>query len=100
MARELTPIDISNVPDLLRLAEEVAASGEPRVLRRASEDLAVVMPVKKRVPARRRKVRAKTEADDAAFLASAGGWADEDVDTFIKENDEQRQRSIRPPVDL
>jgi hypothetical protein len=51
MARELKRIDITNVPELLRIAEEVQASQEPRVLRRDSEDLAVVRPIK---PSRRR----------------------------------------------
>jgi hypothetical protein len=45
MAKELRPIDISGSPELLRLAQEVEASGEPRLLRRKDRDLAVVMPV-------------------------------------------------------
>ena len=32
MAKELTPVDISNTLDLLRLAEEVRRSGQPRLL--------------------------------------------------------------------
>ncbi len=99
MARELTPIDISNTPDLLRLAEEVAESGKPRVLRRADEDVAVLMPVKKSA-SRRRTGRKKTEADREAFLASAGGWSDVDTDTFIEENYKSRRISTRPPVEL
>ncbi len=99
MARALHPIDISNTPDLVRLVEEVAESGKPRVLRRADEDVAVLLPVKKASP-RRRTGRKKTDTDREAFLASAGGWRDVDTDTFIEENYKSRRISTRPPVDL
>ncbi len=99
MARARTSIDISNTPDLLRLAEEVAESGKPWVLRRADEDVAVLMPVKK--PASRRRTgRKKTKADYKAFLASAGGWSDVDTDTLIEDIYESRRISTRPPVEL
>ncbi|MBA2449485.1 MAG: hypothetical protein H0V51_15815, partial [Chloroflexi bacterium] len=45
MTAELEAIDISDVPDLLRLAEQVRTTGEPRILRREGEDIAVLMPV-------------------------------------------------------
>jgi hypothetical protein len=99
MARELTPIDISNTPDLLRLAEEVAKSGQPRVLRRADEDVAVLMPVKKPT-SRRRTGRKKTKEDYEAFRSSAGGWKDVDVDKLLEDIYESRNISTRPPVDL
>jgi hypothetical protein len=47
MARELKPIDISNMPDLLRLAAEVEATKQPVVLRRDSQELATINPVRK-----------------------------------------------------
>src|SRR5262249_8962927 len=99
MAKELTPVDVTNTPDLLRLAEEVCRSGQSRLLRRDSEDLAVVSPVAK--PAKRRAERVKTftKADDDAFLAAAGSWKDFDLETFLKNNEESRQLS-RPPVEL
>ncbi|MBI4506621.1 MAG: hypothetical protein HY691_13885 [Chloroflexi bacterium] len=50
MARAIKSVDISTIPELLRIAEEVHASGEPRLLRRDDEDLAVLMPAKKRRP--------------------------------------------------
>lgn len=46
MVRELKRIDVTTIPELLRIAEEVHATGEPWVLRRDREDLAVVMPAK------------------------------------------------------
>ena len=99
MTRELTSIDISHVPDLLRIVEEVADSGKPRLLRRDNEDVAILMPIKSATLPRLRP-RKKTEADYEAFLSSAGTWSDVDVDEFLRENYESRKRSVRPPVDL
>jgi hypothetical protein len=42
----------------------------------------------------------KTAEDYEAFLATAGGWADVDVDTFLKHNDESRRLNTRPSVEL
>lgn len=95
MPRGMKAIDISGVPDLIRLAEEVRETGEPRVLRRANEDLAVLMPVPK--TSRRRE---KTEADYEAFRSSAGSWKDVDTDKLIDDIYESRRRSSRPPVEL
>ena len=65
MARELKRIDITDVPDLLRIAEEVRTTQEPRVLRRDSEDVAILVPVQ---PARRRGARARpVTREDALF---------------------------------
>jgi hypothetical protein len=44
MARELKTVDVTHVPELLRLAREVRASREPRVLRGDGEDLAILTP--------------------------------------------------------
>ena len=61
MARELRPIDVSDQPELRRVAEEVYATREPRVLRRDNEDLAILRPAAK-APATRSK-RALTKDD-------------------------------------
>ncbi len=45
MARELQSIDVTDTPDVLRLAEEVASSGVPLLLRRGCQDVAVISPV-------------------------------------------------------
>lgn len=44
MATELSPIDITEVPELARLVEEVAATGKPRRIRRGTEDVAILRP--------------------------------------------------------
>jgi hypothetical protein len=91
-------IDISNVPELLSIVEEVRNSQEPRVLRRDSEDVAVLMPVPS-TPQHRAK-RIKSKADYEAFRSAAGGWKDEDTDTLIKNIYEDRRMSNRPLAEL
>ena len=103
MAREkhLKSIDIGNVPELLRIVEEMRKSEEPRVLRRDSEDLAILTPVK---PPRRRA--RKASADEVArskdgILKAAGGWKDiVDAEAFKAYIYERRRTSSRPPVHL
>ena len=51
MAKELKPIDITHSPELVRLAEEIQRSQQPRVLVRDAEELAEVRPV----PAKRKR---------------------------------------------
>ncbi|MDP2937513.1 MAG: hypothetical protein Q8O86_13595, partial [Dehalococcoidia bacterium] len=98
MPKELRPIDISHTPELLHLVEELRKGDEPRVLRRGSEDLAILTPLKG-LP-RRRALRAKTKADYEAFLSSAGSWKDiVDTDKLVADIYESRRRSSRPPVD-
>jgi hypothetical protein len=64
VAKELEAIEIGDLPDLLHLAEEVQRTGRPRLLRRQSEDVAVLMPAPP--PRKRPKGRALTP-DDALF---------------------------------
>ena len=98
MATEFKPIDISRVPELVRLAREVKDTREPRVLRWEGEDIAVLVPVK---PAFRPRKRTKSAADYEAFLSSAGGWRDlVDTEKLIEDIYESRRISSRPPVAL
>ena len=61
MARELKPIDITHTPDVLRLAEEVASSGVPRLLRKDDHDVAELRPIS---PTRRRARRSQPTSQD------------------------------------
>jgi hypothetical protein len=75
MAQERRAIDVSRVPELLRLAREVSDSGEPCVLAQGDEELAILTPVQ---PTRRRtrKPGAVTRADslwDIVGMASSAG---------------------------
>ncbi len=97
MAEQPKSIDISDVPDILRLAEEVRRVGEPRVLRRDGEDLAMVVPLPR---AKKSRFKKPTEADLKAFRSAAGGWSDIDTDKLIENIYESRRISTRPPVEL
>lgn len=64
MAKEKEPkrIDISSIPELLSIAQEVRSTNESRILQQDREDLAMLTPIE---PVARRSVRGKpTSADD------------------------------------
>jgi hypothetical protein len=76
-------VDVTDEPELRRSAEDVRRTGEPRILRRDGEDLAVVVPLS---PAQERDGRHdKTPEDLAAFRAAAGSWKDVDLETFLRD---------------
>src|SRR5436853_5662213 len=60
-----TPIDITNIPELVRIAEEVEATKTPRELRRENKPVALITPVTGAKKAK--KQQAKTKADYEAF---------------------------------
>jgi hypothetical protein len=43
MSRHLTPIDISNIPDLVRIVEDMKDAKEPRILKKGSAPVAMLM---------------------------------------------------------
>ncbi len=92
--RTLTPIDISNLPDLLRLAEEVATTKTPRELKRDSKTVAILMPPEAKTTPR--KTRAKTKADYETSLAAIGSWSDLDTDAVIAHVYRAREEGSRP----
>ncbi len=71
MSSKLTPIDISNMPDLLDLVEEVEATKKPRELRRDNKPIALLTPILKN--------KEKWEKIKAAF----GTWSDLDAEELI-----------------
>ena len=98
MTSDPVPIDISHMPDLLRLAEEVRATGEPRLLCRDGEEVAMLVPASHSPERRPRKPL--DEADLEAFRAAAGGW-NGIVDTEQLKKDIRAARgSDRPPTTL
>jgi hypothetical protein len=65
MAKEPKRIDISRIPELLSMAQEVRATNEPAVLQQESEDLALLSPVR---PKKRSQTTAQpVTSDDALF---------------------------------
>jgi hypothetical protein len=97
MVKQLRHVDVSDNPELMRLAEEVAQSGDSVMLTKGSKDLATISPTSP--SGRRLKPRELSPVDLEAFNSSAGGWADVDVDEFMKRVYEGRQSS-KPRVDL
>jgi hypothetical protein len=45
MHKEIKQVDITDIPDLLRLAEDVRESRQPRLLKRGQEEIALLSPV-------------------------------------------------------
>jgi hypothetical protein len=98
MAREYPVVDLNkgNVPDIAELAEEVYRTRQPRVIRRADEDLAVIAPVRKKAKVGRRP----TPEDVKAFESAFGAWTGVDLEAFLRANEESRRLSTRPLVEL
>ncbi len=86
MAGETTHIDISKMPELLRIAEQVRASHEPLVLGADSEDVAVIVPATgvRSSFGGRTKRGAATSADDP--LRNIVGLATSDGPGDVAEN--------------
>ena len=61
------------------------------------EDLAMIVPLPRKQPSRRKK---PTPEDSEAFRSAAGSWADVDTDKLIEDNYAMRRRSNRPHVEL
>ncbi len=97
MTDDTVAVDIDAIPELARLVEEVCATGTRRVLRRNSENVAVLIPAPR---PRRRRGKVLSKEDLEAFLSSAGGWADMDTDTLVANIYADRRASNRPPIEL
>lgn len=79
MAKELKTFDVSNAPDVRKLAEEVQATQEPQILRRDKEDLAIVSPIRRAIkrPSRSRPIA----AGDSLWNLVGAGESTGDADT-------------------
>jgi hypothetical protein len=71
MSKHMTPVDISNIPVLLDLVEEVEATKKPRELRRDNKPVALLTPISEN--------KEKWEKIKAAF----GSWSDLDAEKLI-----------------
>ena len=97
MTEALRPIPFEEFSDnLASIFERVVGKGEEVVVETAAGELVTLKPLART----KRRRRTKTKADYEAFLASFGGWKDVDVDAFLKDNEENRRISTRPPVEL
>ena len=69
MAPERSPIDVSVIPELAHLADEVRRTRRPRVIRRADEDLAVLAPPP---PALRGRTKGRVLTEDDPLFQLVG----------------------------
>lgn len=75
MAQERKSFDIKHEPALMRLVEEVRASGESRLLRIDDRTVAVLQPVSSPDDTQTHEPRRQiTETDREAFNSAAGSW--------------------------
>lgn len=71
MAEQYAAIDITNMPELVGIVEEVRRTNCPRVLRREAQDVAMVMPL----PSEIDETGSADSTEVAAALAAGGSWA-------------------------
>lgn len=67
-------VEITDSLDLVKLAEEVSAAGEPTVLRHDGKDLAIITPIHP-APKRRKRERAFTKDDSLWDIVGIGSSA-------------------------
>lgn len=96
MATEPDEIDISAMPELARLAHEVARRGRTCRLTEHGTAVAILAPV----PVRRVKSRKLTTAQREAILATAGGWVGLVDPEKLKRDLREGRSDDRPPVEL
>ena len=87
MNSNLTPLDISNRPDILKLAEEVQKTNTPRVLTRDQQSIAVVMPLTPGDPHGQVDIWKGYDATRVreALAQSAGTLADVDIEALKRD---------------
>ncbi len=99
MSSNLTPIDISHLPDLIRIAEEVKATKTPRELKRDSKTVAILMPVE--AVGKSKKKQTRSQNNYQRFLAAAGSLKGLiDAEQLKKDIYESRKIITRPAIRL
>ena len=80
----MQPIDISNIPDLVKIVEDIKHTKEPRELRRDNKPVALLTPIIEK--------KEKWKKIKTAF----GSWSDADADTLIANIQRWRTEGSRP----
>ncbi len=93
MAKEPKHIDISSIPELLKIAQEVRRTHEPRILQEESEDLAILSPAQ---PKKRGKTKAKPVTEDDALFRLIGIGTSEIPGGVSGKKHEYLARTYRP----
>ena len=84
MSSHVTPVDISHLPELLTLVEEVEATKTPRELRLHNKPVALLTPI------------LKNKANWNTIKATFGSWSDLDADEIITNIYRWRAEGSRP----
>ena len=98
MSRHIIPIDASNFPDLLKIAEEVNATKTPRLIKRNGESLALLMPTgavgKRAIHLHKRTIWTHYDPDQvkAALKESAGALQGVDRKELLHDLADQRSQ--------
>ena len=98
MTAHATPIDISTIPELARIAEEVEATKTARELKRGNKPIALIAPIEQ---TKKQQKRRKAKFDPEAFKATAGllkGLID--AEQLKRDIAESRGLITRPPIKL
>lgn len=91
-------IDISEMPDVVRLVEEATVADTPLLLRRGDEVVAIVHPLAPgSTSATRRQLSSR---QIVALRSAAGGWKEFDAGAFIHAVYRDRDSDDRRIVDL
>ena len=98
MARELAPVDISTMPDVLRLVDAVQRKRLPQRLQRGAEDVAILVPA--RAHRRRRQDKKRSSQEAAAVLATSGAWQGLIDPDQLKRELNEAQSDSRGPISL
>jgi hypothetical protein len=91
-----TPIDITNIPELRNLVEEMRASKQPRILKQNRESVALLMPLgttrKQQSPATQKDIWTDYDAGkvQAALSQSAGTLAGVNTESLLTDIRSQR----------
>lgn len=97
MAPALKTIDVTDLPELRRVAEDVRETQEPLLLRTGNDDVAILVPIE---VSERSDERVRTQADHEAFLSAFGGWKGIVETEKLKAGIRAGRSSDRPPVEL
>jgi hypothetical protein len=90
MSKHLIPIDISNMPELLDLVEEVETTKKPRELKRNNKIVAVLSPFVGW------ETYTPSPDDFHSSLAAIGSWSDLDADALMAKIHRWRHEGSRP----
>ncbi len=102
MSRQIIPIDASNLPDLLKVVEEVNMTKTPRLIKRNGENLALLMPTgQKTAHPQKRTIWTQYNPQKvrAALQQSAGALQGVDRKELLRDLADQRgQESTGRPL--